>query len=285
MNELEMPTSNYALLRIQGKERNVHFHDIGVGPAVFMLHGSGPGASGWGNFHRNVDAFVRAGCRVILPDSLGWGKSDSIVIGEGWRSDINVETVIALMDFLGLPKAHVIGNSMGGGTTLGMAIAHPARIGKMVLMGSGGVGSSIFQPTPLEGIKQVGLVYRNPSLENLKKMMELFVYDTSKLNEEFIAQRFDSMLQNRAHLTNFVESQKAPNKGFYPDMSQRLGDIQAPTLITWGRDDRFVPLDSALKLLWGIRDADLYVFSQCGHWAQWEHADKFNRLCLDFLQP
>lgn len=114
--------------------------------------------------------------------------------------------------------------------------------------------------------------------------MELFVYDARKLSDEFIQQRFDSLLQNRAHLTNFIESMNAPNKGFYPDMSQRLSEIQAPALVTWGRDDRFVPLDSALRLLWGIRDADLYFFSQCGHWAQWEHAEKFNRLCLDFFQ-
>ena len=284
MNELEMPTSKYATLRIQGRDCTIHFHDMGAGPAVFMLHGSGPGASGWGNFHRNVDAFVRAGYRVILPDSLGWGGSDPIVIREGWRSDINVETANSLLDFLGIQKTHVIGNSMGGGTTLAWALAHPERIDKVVLMGSGGVGASIFQPTPLEGIKQVGLVYRNPSLENLRKMMELFVYDASKLSAEFIQQRFDSMLQNRAHLANFVESLSAPNKGFYPDMGQRLGEIQAPALITWGRDDRFVPLDSALRLLWGMRDADLYFFSQCGHWAQWEHAEKFNRLCLDFFQ-
>lgn len=284
MNELETPASEFATLAIQGRDWNMHFHAVGAGPAVFMLHGSGPGASGWGNFHRNVDAFVGAGYRVILPDSLGWGKSDPIVIREGWRSDINVASLVALMDCLRIEKAHFIGNSMGGGTTLAMALAHPERIGKLVLMGSGGVGASIFQPGPLEGIKKVGSVYRNPSPENLKQMMELFVYDASSLNDGFIRQRFESMIQGRVHLANFVESLHASNKGFYPDMSPRLGEIQAPTLITWGRDDRFVPLDSALKLLWGIPDADLHIFSKCGHWAQWEHAEKFNRLCLEFLQ-
>jgi pimeloyl-ACP methyl ester carboxylesterase len=55
-------------------------------------------------------------------------------------------------------------------------------------------------------------------------------------------------------------------------------------LVIWGRDDRFVPLDNGLKAVWGIPDADLVVFSRCGHWAQWEHADKFNGLALDFLR-
>ena len=53
--------------------------------------------------------------------------------------------------------------------------------------------------------------------------------------------------------------------------------------MVWGRDDRFVPLDHGLKFIWGIPDAHLHVFSRCGHWAQWEHADAFNRLVFDFL--
>ncbi|AOY95432.1 hypothetical protein BKK79_27080 [Cupriavidus sp. USMAA2-4] len=75
----------------------------------------------------------------------------------------------------------------------------------------------------------------------------------------------------------------AANPDWLPDMSGRLKEITAPTLITWGRDDRFVPLDSGLRMLWGLPDAQMHVFSRCGHWAQWEHAERFNRLVLDFL--
>jgi 2-hydroxy-6-oxonona-2,4-dienedioate hydrolase/2,6-dioxo-6-phenylhexa-3-enoate hydrolase len=68
------------------------------------------------------------------------------------------------------------------------------------------------------------------------------------------------------------------------DFSANLPDIKHPTLITWGRDDRFVPIDWSLKLLNGLPNSRLHVFSQCGHWAQWEHADAFNRLVIDFLK-
>jgi 2-hydroxy-6-oxonona-2,4-dienedioate hydrolase len=84
------------------------------------------------------------------------------------------------------------------------------------------------------------------------------------------------------HLTNMLKGPEMTGKGMQ-DLTPRLAQVQAPTLITWGRDDRFVPLDNGLKLLWGLANAELHVFSKCGHWAQWEHADKFNRRVLDFL--
>jgi 2-hydroxy-6-oxonona-2,4-dienedioate hydrolase len=135
---------------------------------------------------------------------------------------------------------------------------------------------------PTEGIKLIGALYREPTIANLERMMNVFVYDTTQLTEELFRARLDNMLTRRDHLENFVKSTEA-NPRQFPDVGHRLGEIAAPTLAIWGRDDRFVPLDVGLRLLAGLQKADLHVFSRCGHWAQWEHADKFNRLVLDFL--
>jgi len=110
----------------------------------------------------------------------------------------------------------------------------------------------------------------------------VFVYDTSNLTDALFQARLDNMLARRDHLENFVKSLEA-NQNQFPDFAHRLGEIQAQTLLIWGRDDRFVPLDMGLRLLAGLRDAELHVFSRCGHWAQWEHADKFNRMVSEFL--
>jgi len=247
-----------------------------------MVHGSGAGATGWANFHRNVDAFVDAGYRVILMDCPGFGKSDPLVTAEP-RFVINARAIKALMDALDIDKAHLVGNSMGGGSALGFAVECPERLDKMILMGSGGVGrTSLFTPLPMEGIKLLFGVYRDPSLENLKKMLDVFVYDSSALTEELINLRHRSILANPQHLENFLKSIDL-SKFQMGDFTANLPDIKHPTLITWGRDDRFVPIDWSLKLLNGLPDARLHVFSQCGHWAQWEHADAFNRLVIDFL--
>jgi 2-hydroxy-6-oxonona-2,4-dienedioate hydrolase len=198
------------------------------------------------------------------------------------RSELNGRALKGLMDAIDLPKANLIGNSMGAHSAVAFALANPQRVGKLVLMGGGTGGPSPFVPMPTEGIKLIGALYREPTIENLKRMLNVFVYDASNLTEELIKARLDNMLARRDHLENFVKSAEANPKQFH-DVGHRLGEISSPTLLIWGRDDRFVPLDVGLRLLAGLQKADLHVFSRCGHWAQWEHADKFNGLVLDFL--
>lgn len=278
----EAATSKFARIKEGALDLQVHYNDAGTGETVFMLHGSGPGASGWSNFHRNFEVFVNAGYRVILLDSPGWNKSDPIVVNSGSRADINAAAIKGLMDVLMIERAHLVGNSMGGVNSVAFALAYPERLDKMVIMGGGGVGPSLFVPMPLEGIKLLFGLYMDPTTENLKKMLNVFVFDSSTLTDDLIKGRFENMMARRDHLENFVTSFRANPKQF-PDYSQRLGEISAQTLVTWGRDDRFVPLDSGLRLIWGLQNAQMHIFSQCGHWAQWEHADKFNRLVIDFL--
>jgi 2-hydroxy-6-oxonona-2,4-dienedioate hydrolase len=260
----------------------IHYNDCGTGPGVVvMLHGSGPGASGWANFHRNVEPVVAAGWRVLLIDCPGWSRSDSVVC-TGSRSDLNARVTKGVLDALGIERAHLIGNSMGGHSAVAFALACPERAGRLVLMGGGIGGPSQFMPMPTEGIKLIQALYRDPTIENLKRMMAAFVFDTSSLTEDLYRARLENMLARRDHLENFVKS-IAANPRQFPDYGHRLGEVKARTLIVWGRDDRFVPFDIGLRLAWGLPDADLHLFSRCGHWAQWEHADKFNRLVVDFL--
>jgi 2-hydroxy-6-oxonona-2,4-dienedioate hydrolase len=278
----EATTSHLIRLKVNELDVQVHYNDCGTGEeTVVMLHGSGPGATGWANFHRNVDAFVGAGYRVVLMDCLGWGKSDPIVC-TGSRSDLNAQTLKALLDALKLDKVHIVGNSMGGHSAVAFALSNPTRVGKLILMGGGTGGPSQFVPMPTEGIKLLQGLYREPTIENLKKMMAVFVFDPSSMTEELFQARLDNMLTRKDHLENFVKSLAANPKQF-PDQGPRLGEIAAPTLVIWGRDDRFVPMDAGLRLIWGMPNAELHIFNRCGHWAQWEHADKFNRMVLDFL--
>ncbi|MNI18325.1 2-hydroxy-6-oxononadienedioate/2-hydroxy-6-oxononatrienedioate hydrolase [compost metagenome] len=279
----EASSGKFARINEGDLELNIHYNDCGHGAeTVLMLHGSGPGASGWANFNRNIEPLVEAGYRVILMDCPGWSKSDSIVC-TGSRSDLNARVLEGLLDVLGLERVHILGNSMGGHSAVAFALANPQRVGKLVLMGGGTGGASSFVPMPTEGIKLLQGLYREPTVENLKKMMNVFVFDTSDLTEELFQTRLDNMLSRRDHLENFVESHSINPKQF-PDFGPRLGEIKAQTLVIWGRNDRFVPMDTGLRLIAGIPNSELHVFNNCGHWAQWEHADTFNRMVLDFLR-
>ena len=278
----EAATSRFVRIQEGDLGLQLHYNDAGEGAeTVVMLHGSGPGASGWANFNRNVEPLVAAGYRVILMDCPGWSKSDPIVC-TGSRSDLNARALKGLLDAIGLERVHIIGNSMGGHSAVAFALANPARVGKLVLMGGGTGGPSQFVPMPTEGIKLLQGLYRDPTIENLKKMMAVFVFDSSSLTEELFQARLDNMLSRREHLDNFVKSM-AVNPKQFPDQGARLSEITAPTLVIWGRDDRFVPMDLGLRLLWGMPNAELHIFNRCGHWAQWEHAAKFNRMVRDFL--
>lgn len=261
----------------------IHYNEAGpeTGEAVIMLHGGGPGAGGWSNYSRNIEPFVNAGYRVILKDSPGFNKSDALVMDEQ-RGLVNARAVKGLMDALGIKKAHLVGNSMGGASALNFALEYPDRLGKLVLMGPGGMGPSLFCPMPLEGIKLLFKLYAEPSFENLKQMIQVFIYDQSLITDELVQGRWESIQRSPDHLKNFlISAQKVPLSAW--DVSHRFGEIKAKTLVVWGRDDRFVPLDHGLKIIWSVPDAHLHVLPRCGHWAQWEHATAFNRLTLDFL--
>ncbi|MDH2329152.1 alpha/beta fold hydrolase [Cereibacter sp. SYSU M97828] len=277
-------TSRFFTFKEDGTDLQIHYNDCDPGAngqTIVMLHGSGPGASGWANFNRNISALTDAGFRVVLLDCPGWSKSDTIIC-RGSRSELNARVLKGLVDHLKLPSVHIIGNSMGAHSAVAFALAHPDLVGRLVLMGGGTGGVSSFVPMPTEGIKLIGALYRDPTIENLKRMMAVFVYDPSDLTEDLNQARLKNMLARRDHLENFVKSSEANPKQF-PDVGHRLGEIKAETLIIWGRNDRFVPLDTGLRLVAGIANSELHVFNNCGHWAQWEHHQKFNRMMKDFF--
>lgn len=279
----EAGTSKFVTIREGDADLNIHYNDTEVGDeVVVMLHGSGPGASGWANFNRNIQPLTDAGYRVILMDCPGWSKSDTIV-NDGSRSHLNARVLKGLVDALGLNKIHIIGNSMGGHSAVAFTLEYPEHVDKLILMGGGTGGGSLFTPMPAEGIKRIGKLYREPTMDNLKEMMDIFVYDTSNLTDALFQTRLDNILARKDHLENFVASSKANPKQF-PDVGHRLGEIKNETLIVWGRDDRFVPMDTGIRLVNGIQRSELHIFNRCGHWVQWEYADKFNRMVLDFLK-
>ncbi len=188
-----------------------------------------------------------------------------------------------MVDQLGIDKVHLLGNSMGGHSAVAFTLSWPERVAKLVLDGRGTGGMSLFTPMPTEGIKLLERpVPRGRPLKTSKKMMSIFVFDTRDLTEALFEARLNNMLSRRDHLDNFVKSLEANPKQF-PDFGPRLGEISAPTLIVWGRNDRFVPMDAGLRLLAGIAGSELHIYRDCGHWAQWEHADSFNQLVLNFL--
>lgn len=260
----------------------IHYREAGDGPPLILIHGGGPGASGWSNWNRNVAALA-ASHRVIVPDLPGFGLSSERPRGTvfpGWWAT----PMLGLLDALGIERADLVGNSLGGSVTLKIALEAPDRIRRMILMGTGGSFAPL-SPFPTAGLVTLRSFYQGagPSMERLRGFIGQFVYDPSLITEALLEERFEAAM-NPAIVANPPMEQKPgdpPAEDLWRDA--RLTGLPHRTLLIWGREDRVMPLDCAFPLLKQIPDARLYVIPRCGHWAQWEHADDFNTTVLRFL--
>ena len=255
------------------------YHDVGTGPPLVLIHGGGPGASGWSNYQRNIPALSQSR-RLLVVDLPGYGQSDNPPVDEAPLA-FYARAVRGLLDALGIGPVDIVGNSLGGGTALQLALQDPDRVRRLVLMGPAG-GLALTTPQPTEGLKVLLDYYAppGPSRPKLEAFLRLMVYDPSALTEDLIAARFAQSLRPeivaRPPLTAATLQRLEP-------LWRECHRVQHPTLLVWGRDDRVVPLDSAWVLLRQLPDVRLHVLSQCGHWVQWERATEFNRLVEAFL--
>jgi len=263
----------------------LHYHDTGTGtgdPVVF-LHGGGPGVSAWSNFGRNIAVFAER-YRVLAPDQPGFGRSETEGIAGNYFTH-SAEALRALLDELGVEKVNLVGNSLGGGTAVRFALTYPDRVGRLVLMGPGGLTVNVFAPDPTEGVKRIGEFAADPTPEKLAAFLRSLVFNQKLVTPELIQERFQYASDPRA-----LAALAAFGKSFYDPATFEDGmlwreahRLRNEVLLVWGREDRVNPLDGALMALKMIRKVQLHVFSGCGHWAQLEKFDEFNRLALDFI--
>ncbi len=263
----------------------LHYHEAGAEHAetVILLHGGGPGASAWSNFGRNLPVFAK-NYRTLAVDQPGFGRSDKPTEHPQYFRH-SADAVVGLMDALGIERAHFVGNSLGGGAAVRLALNHGKRAGRLVLMGPGGLSINVFAPDPTEGVKNLGRFAAKPSRERMEAFLRIMVHDQSLITDELIDDRFaaantpESQAAMRAMGMSFAQP-STYEEGLLWREAHRL---RQRVLLIWGREDRVNPLDGALLALKTIPRAQLHVFGGCGHWAQLEKFDEFNRLALDFL--
>ena len=209
-----------------------------------------------------------------------YGKSDKPVIRES-RQSFLAASLRDFMDALGIEKAHFIGNSMGGQAALKLAIDCPEKVNRLIVIGSGAIkAGSIFQPMPLEAIRNISDYYKGdgPSPAKMRQVLESLVYNRSFVTDELVQERFEASNQPQL-IELFGKQPPGPQDDLYADLPK----IKAKTLIVWGQDDRAGALDVGLLMLRRIPDARMHIFSKCGHWAHVEHRDEFDRLALEFF--
>jgi pimeloyl-ACP methyl ester carboxylesterase len=260
--------------------------EAGEGPVLVMLHGGGPGASGVSNYHQNLPALAQH-FRVVLPDQPGFGGSYRPTEGDLEAASITHIAVGALfeaLDELGIDRFHLLGNSLGGAAAISMAQTQPQRVSGLVLMAPGG-GWLPFGPTPTEGQKEMFRYYNGggPSEKKMANFIRTMVFNHKQFGADVVKARYEASLDpSHIEFYHHYNAAFAKRHGMDP-LWRDLHKITAPTLLLWGRDDRTITLDGSQIMLKQIRDVQLHVFGNCGHWVQLERQQEFERLVTDFL--
>lgn len=260
-------------------ERLIHYTDhapIGAsqGTAIF-IHGSGPGASGWSNFKHNVFAFQEAGYRCIVYDQWGYGKT-SKPQNIDHTLDFFVDGLVSLMDSANVASAVLVGNSLGGAVALGLALRHPERVEKLILMAPGGIESreDYFSMPGIQAMVKYPMGSPEFTKEVLAQLLTQLVYDPINVDDELVNERWATLETQNAHVLATMQ---------IPDLTDRLASIDISTLVFWGTEDRFCPASGTWKILQMKGNVQAELVNYCGHWVMSEYPDLFNERCLSFL--
>lgn len=253
-----------------------NYHDQGTGDPVLLLHGSGPGVSAWANW-RLVLPSLAENFRVVAPDIVGFGfteRPDDIHYDmETW-----LRHALDFMDAMEIEQAHVIGNSFGGSLAVALAIQAPQRISRLVLMGSVGLEFELTEGLDLTW-------GYTPSIENMRRLLDLFACDRSLVNDELARLRYEASIRPGVQ-ESYAAMFPAPRQDGIRKICSSEDDvrnIEHETLIIHGRDDRIIPVSVSEHMFRCIKNSQLHIFGNCGHWTQIEHNRRFNQLVSDFL--
>lgn len=265
-----------ATYRVEGGY-DIHLKEAGSGPAVVFLHGSGPGASGASNFRQNFEAFVAAGYRVVLPDLIGYGAS-SKPEGIDYTLRLFTDTIHDALRQHGIERAVLVGNSLGGGIAIQMALDHPDFVDRLVLMAPGCIEEQADYFT-MPGIAKMVSGFGSPdfSIEEQKRLVSNLVHPdfVSRIPDALVAERFAVA---RTQPKDVLVRMRTPNLG------PRLGELDKSILVLWGLDDEFCPESGTRHFLRECADARCMTFTRTGHWVQVERAVEFNRYAIEFLR-
>lgn len=258
---------------------------MGDGPPLVLIHGTGGHLE---NFARNVRVYAER-YRVIAIDLLWHGRSQV----DAFDADLFpafIAQIADVLDVLGIERAHIEGQSLGGWIAALFAARHAERVGKLVLttpMGYIPEGASTidYGTVGRDPLREAMLaVLREPTYENVRLRMERIVADPATLTAESIAVRH--ALYNDAGL-NAV--QRRVTETYFSDAVRPsaltgalLATIAAPTLVYWG-ERNFTSPAVGLEMSRKLANGRFHSAAGTGHWAQFENAEEHNRVVLEFL--
>lgn len=267
------------------KGHRIAYLDQGQGPSVILIHGFGGSMWQW----EYQQAALAGQFRVITPDLLGAGLSDKPEIE--YRPDQLLEFLTGFMDALHIPQAVMIGNSMGAGLAIGLALDYPTRVSALILidglparvmdhLGSPSLRRALTTPAP-SWIVSVGNWLFGGSL--LESTLREFIHDPALLTQAVLDR--SNRNRQRPGLFRALLTVGTNLPLWERDFAPRIGTITHRTLIIWGEEDRVFPIKAGDELHQMIARSQYIRVPNAGHIPQWEQPDVVNAKILSFLQP
>jgi 2-hydroxy-6-oxonona-2,4-dienedioate hydrolase len=252
----------------------LHYLEAGRGEPIILLHGTGGEGARWMPTIRGL----AANFRVIAIDQIGFGQSDKPLTV--YHSGVFAGFLAQFMKTIGVPKAAIMGQSMGAGVALYLAVHHPEMVERLVLVDGGGYRAAS-DPPPAAPNWHNRQIANAGTLEESREYMEKLYYDHSFVTDKLVEGNL--ILRLRSAYT--IESMQTANeRGLGGVTEEQVRAIKAPTLLVWGMNDPLSSVANAEKLNGAIKNSRKILFEKAGHYPFLEHADKFNQAVLEFLK-
>jgi pimeloyl-ACP methyl ester carboxylesterase len=265
--------------------QRIAYLDRGTGPVIVLIHGFGGSMWQW----EHQQAALAQHFRVITPDLPGSGLSDKPDIA--YTPEEMLQFLIGFLDALQIPQASLVGNSMGAGFAIGMALDHPDRLSKLVLISglpprvmdhltNPSIRRALTTGTPSWLISFGNWLFGSFMVDRILKEM---VYDHTLLTPAVLER--SNRNRQRPGLIKPLMTVGDNLPAWEERYAPRIGTITQPTMIVWGEEDRVFPIRAGRLLHELIRKSSFAAIPRAGHIPQWEQPDVVNAHLLKFLLP
>lgn len=245
-------------------------------PCLILLHGTGGHAEA---FLRNIGPYS-AHLRAIAVDYLGHGWTD--YSPGGYEIPDYIAHLLDFMDAMGIKKAHLAGESMGGWIAAAFAIAYPDRVGKLILNTMGG---ATMIPTVMATVIEKTMAAVNAPRQNTRMRLEWLMADPAVVTDDLVAcrERIYEKPGFAAEMRKILCLQEEEPRRRNLMTQDNMSKIKSPTLVVWTTKDPTAPPQVGQKIAGWVPHSKFVVMDGCGHWPQYEDPDTYNKITLDFL--
>jgi len=266
-------------------DQRIAYLDVGAGPSVILIHGFGGSMWQWEQQQHALSQHFR----VLTLDLPGAGLSDKPEID--YRPDQMLDFFIGFMDAVKIPQATLVGNSMGAGLAIGMALAHPTRVAKLILID--GLPQHVMEKLTSPSVRRA-LETSAPSwlvsFGNwlfgglmIESVLREFVHDPALLTPAVIER--SNRNRQRPGLIKPIMTVRENLPLWESGFATRIDEITHPTLVIWGEEDRVFPIAVGEELHQTIKGSRFIRIPKAGHIPQWERPDLVNQELITFIQP